>query len=291
MNTKKFLTIAIGLSVLTMAGTSGEAAIWYLKATQSSDFSWNTLSSWNSSSDGSGTSPGAISSSDTYSTNGYTLRTPNSTSAATATQTFAGGTLLVDGGKLLLKSDTSIISNLVSVGGQIVNGSSSHRSDLTLQAANFQVNAATIMQGATDRDSTFSFGTLSGAGDLTIIMISQSSSGGGNFYLSASDASGYSGTLTLDSGSFDFDSDFTSSGALVIAGGTTFTLDQDLTFTGLTIDGDVFAAGTYSYSDLSNDYASVFGSSTAGSITVIPEPASLMLMGIGGLVMSRRRRH
>lgn len=288
MNTVKMMSVAAGLLIFAAAGASTQAAIWYLRVDQGKNKSWNDLDFWTSNSDGSGTTPSALSAADTYSTNGHVLRTPNTTGASNATQVFDGGTLQIDGGTLGLKSVTAIVADLVSNGGTIVNASSSESTNLELQTTTFQANAATTLSGQTDRNSTYSFGTLSGGGDLTMVTNS-GGTGGGHFYLSASDASGYSGTLTLDSGAFDFNSDFISGGALVVAGGATFMLDQNLTFTGLTIDGDVFAPGTYSYSDLGSSYASIFGSSTGGSITVVPEPATLALVALAGMMMLRRR--
>ncbi len=70
----------------------------------------------------------------------------------------------------------------------------------------------------------------------------------------------------------------------------------DWTVSGLALDGNTVSAGTYDISQL-NALASSFSSSVAftgstGTITVsaIPEPASLALLGIVGLMLLRRRR-
>lgn len=55
-----------------------------------------------------------------------------------------------------------------------------------------------------------------------------------------------------------------------------------LTVSSLTVDGSSFGAGTYTSSS-----AFVTG---GGSVIVVPEPGSLALLGLGGLMIARRRR-
>lgn len=55
-----------------------------------------------------------------------------------------------------------------------------------------------------------------------------------------------------------------------------------LTVTSLTVDGQSFGAGAYTSSE-----SFITG---GGSVVVIPEPGSLALLGLGGLMMVRRRR-
>ncbi|MBX2853272.1 MAG: PEP-CTERM sorting domain-containing protein [Phycisphaeraceae bacterium] len=53
-----------------------------------------------------------------------------------------------------------------------------------------------------------------------------------------------------------------------------------------------FGAGTYAHSDVSASYGDYFITSGTGTgtFTIVPEPSSLALLGLGGLLIARRRR-
>lgn len=102
------------------------------------------------------------------------------------------------------------------------------------------------------------------------------------------------GTVVVDGGILDFDYDFTlTTGGLVLNGGE-LTLDQSLTFAGLTINGVALAEGVYSYAELKAAYDEFFSDDGSGQITVlaVPEPGLVTLLALGGtsLLLARRRR-
>lgn len=89
---------------------------------------------------------------------------------------------------------------------------------------------------------------------------------------------------------FDVDYDWTTAGLLQIEPNAVVVLDQNLTVGALTIDGVSLGAGTYSYGDLNSNYDAFFADGGSSSITVIPEPATLALVTLGGMMMLGRRR-
>jgi hypothetical protein len=66
-------------------------------------------------------------------------------------------------------------------------------------------------------------------------------------------------------------------------------LDQADTFGSVTINGTPLAPGTYSASQLLAQFPSNFDPASTGSLTVIPEPTSLALMGVVAALALRRR--
>lgn len=129
--------------------------------------------------------------------------------------------------------------------------------------------------------------TKTGAGMLIINGISDHLGGTlvdeGLLIVSAGASLG-AGTITVaDGGSLDFDYDFTlTSAGLVLEAGSEFFLDQNLTFAALTIAGDAFEEGVYSYEILESQYGDIFADGGFGQITVttVPEPSVIGLCGL-----------
>ena len=79
--------------VLGIFVTPLKAVTWYLQANQTGD--WNVLASWYSQPLGGGTHPTAITTSDIFDQNGYSITTPK---ASSGTVTFGGKQLILHGG-------------------------------------------------------------------------------------------------------------------------------------------------------------------------------------------------
>jgi hypothetical protein len=111
----------LGLVIfVALTGVSAQAATWYLRANETSD--WTTLTNWYSQPLGGGTHPTSISSSDYFDMNGYSVTTPK---ASSGTVTFGGKQLILHGGSLISTKTEPIasiyVANLYSYGGVIQN--------------------------------------------------------------------------------------------------------------------------------------------------------------------------
>lgn len=151
--------------------------------------------------------------------------------------------------------------------------------------------------------------SLAGEGALTKLGEGELALGAQNFYAGGTIING--GTLLVmdgatlglgditvqNGGALDFDYAFTlTTGGLVLETGSTFTLDQNLTFGGLTIGDETFEDGVYDYSTLKSSYGDIFADGGSGQITVtsaVPEPATVALLVMGGAaagVLQLRRK-
>lgn len=258
-------TVLFGLSPLY-----GEAR-WYMDTDQPFGQDWTVVSYWNACMDGSGIAATAMTASDTYYINGKILRTQQQ---PTGVGTFPGGTLVVDSGQLYLKSGTSIVTNLIATGGTILSAAApgTDARNQTVQVGTFTIeDSVTLSCGILNdgRSLTSVFTTLAGAGDLII-----SGSATNVFYLSVTDAASYTGAIHVaGAATLNFQNDLLTGGALVIDSTAKVKLDQNVTFKSVTVSGTSLAPGTYSYSTLHSSFPSIFGASTAGSITVLPSVA------------------
>ena len=282
------------LTLMYAAPVSAHAAVILLNTTDASG-----QNSFGNSS-GTGLSPaspgsnwaggGNISSADDYVVaSGRILRTI----AGGGSETFFGNSLTIgDGstaGTLGLKQGsaaTFTVNNL-----KLDNGTVTQASDglfpATL-AGNLTIlgGGGTFTTGGSASRTLTLTASLAGSGNLLINDV-------GNFVLAPSSATSFTGTLNLSKGAIDFNTDIVSGGALTInSTGVTIVLDQNLTFNGLTIAGDVLANGFYSFTTLNTSYDSIFVNGGTGSITVVPEPTTWMLLGCTLTVtVLLRRRH
>jgi len=252
---------------------------------------WNNTTNYFSQQGSGGTAPSQMAGNDFFN-DGFLVRaSPGSTANSS---TFAGDSLTMEGGALTMRSGiggTTTVPYLVSNGTTINN----NYADATFVANTFINNGTTTLNANVSggQITNFSFDFLSGAGDLEFI--STNVSGGGRVInLSVIDGSTFTGNLFWASGNpvtVSFGNDLYLAGSTFTAESTSrITLDQDVSFGGLVIDGDVLAEGTYTYAFLESTYGDIFNDGGSGSITVVPEPTSgaLLLAGLG-LLLHRRR--
>ncbi len=119
-------------------------------------------------------------------------------------------------------------------------------------------------------------------------------SGGGSGTLRLSNASNtWSGDLKISSGTtLDLDYTRNESGSVLSADAGSFALDQGTHVFGLgsTVGVTTLTAGTYNATQLNTYSGTTF--SGAGSITIVPEPSTLLLSAFGllGLLVRGRRK-
>jgi hypothetical protein len=100
-------------------------------------------------------------------------------------------------------------------------------------------------------------------------------------------------SLTSTQGASTLDLDYNlnnPSGALTLAGPTSkLVLDQSLTFRSVTINGTALTPGVHPFAELNANFDANFVDGGTGSITVVPEPSSLVSL-LGGVALLIRRR-
>lgn len=276
---------------------------------------WTTAENWSDNL--------APSSGKDYVVDGATIRSPNE-----ASNTFEGDSLTVSNSLVELFRDiggstgqgqTNSIPNF-SVTNSTVDTWVSFATGFQTLSSGIQFSGDNLVTVGT-RGGSFTYtltldGAITGSGELEFRRTAQGT--GRNLNING-DVSGFSGNVLLTGHDADnrmavnlndasgwgtgnlnvndfvnltlSSSDIESVGSIMtLASGTSLNLNiGDHTVLGLIIDGNNVAADTYTASQLSG---LGFGGSFSGdgTLTVIPEPASLVLLGIGGLLMMRRGR-
>ena len=105
-------------------------------------------------------------------------------------------------------------------------------------------------------------------------------------------AAGFAGIDILDGGTINFTgSEFFINGeAIDTAGGVFVIADRDVALTGTLADGSDINFTLNSTRALNDNFSNLFEAGSTVTVTVIPEPTSLALLGLGGLLLARRRR-
>ncbi|SDT89072.1 Aryl-phospho-beta-D-glucosidase BglC, GH1 family [Verrucomicrobium sp. GAS474] len=247
-------------------------ATWHLIVNQTNSQDWTSayLSHWNANAGGGGASPTSINVADTY----VNDQGVNQLRAPASTSTFAGGLLVLGGtAQLTLKTGsaaTSTIPNFLSTGGTIAQGVASITQHLNV--GDYEVDGTTSLSAGSGRGIALAVTTLHGDGDLSV-------SGGGTFSLSFNDASDYTGTIRLVSGTLSVQSPLATQGPLVISTGAQVALNQPVYVTDLTVAGTALSAGAYSYSSLNGSYAAIFSSGSSSGAIYVGSAAAAPRMG------------
>jgi len=212
------------------------------------------LANWWSQPLSGGTHPTAITSTDDFDLNGHSMFLPN----ITGTSTFAGSHLVLHGGndgflngKTNPATNTIVIPNLISYGGYM--GQGAYTGILPVYITNFVNNAnTTITGGSSGRGWNVAITTLTGTGDITATG-NNGTAAGGSLLFNVTTATSFTGTLYIADGcQFTFANAMTSGGALDVhfSPGTTVTVNANVTFKGLSINGVAKATGTYTAASL-----------------------------------------
>ncbi|MCH7228832.1 PEP-CTERM sorting domain-containing protein, partial [Haloferula sp. A504] len=121
-------------------------------------------------------------------------------------------------------------------------------------------------------------------------------SGGGAAIAAGTDLSGFTGLISVEGNqNFWFASSVATAtfGLHVVDADNNYVMQSgvDVKVTSGVFGSTMLPAGTYTGSDLISDYSlGAYITDNGGTITVIPEPTSLALLGLGGLIVIHRRR-
>ncbi len=230
----------------------------------------------------------------------------------TTSSTFAGDSLTInsDGELGLIGSDNGVHTvNLILNGGRIDHDTNQNGRDINL-AGTINVLANSTIRNTAGGSINKSIGlnsTITGSADLLVELdddnkvilrgvnntfsgnwdVNRSASGENGSLLAVSDGSLGTGSVDIGLGiTLDVDYDIAMLQSLVIEG--LLVLDQDHTVSALNIGGTNYAPGTYTFAELNAAHDANIVNGGSGSITVIPEPASLALVGVGCVLMVRR---
>lgn len=294
MNPASPLTRALALAGLVAVSVSSlPAADYFLQQNHFSPNHWETVAStngWRTAATG-GSQLATFDSSGNYFNNGFTIFTRNA-----AGDTFTGNSLTLAGGKLELRygdaNANASIGNLIigATGSSIGTNNPTNTIGAGLSVTNLTVNGTLTFGVDNFRRVRLAVGTLTGSANITT-----SGGSGSRSVFSATNALGYTGNILHSQGRLDFNNDLISSGGLSLSSGAELILDQNLTFTSVSIGGSALTAGTYTFSNLNTTYDAYFMEGGSGSITVapIPEPATFAILGgviVLGFAASRRHR-
>jgi hypothetical protein len=135
-------------------------------------------------------------------------------------------------------------------------------------------------------------GTLTGTGNVRLQSENDNSPGANSTIITLDAVSNYTGVITVANPIvLDFDSDVTF-GELFLEAATTsvagrLNVDKIVTVNKVTAGDTVIAAGTYSGASLTALGANFIDG--GGTLVVVPEPATMILLALGGLVLKKRR--
>ena len=279
----KISRVSVVVLVLSLSAIS-YADTYKLINNQGTGGNWDTLGDWANTVGG--TPPTAIFPADDYDLDGFLLRTPTG-----ASPSFGAGSLTSSGGIILFKhsSGTATITSFSDAAGALL-----------------AVGNAGTIQGVHlvgfSNTSFAQLGAASGAGlDVQIdnwtgngtLRMGNATGSVGYYGLTITDALGFTGIIDSTFGTTDWKNDADLSNAsyqIVTAGYEDVILNSDIKVGALDIGGTIYSPGTYSFATLNTAHDSSFVDGGTGSITVIPEPATLGLLATASAgIMAIRR--
>jgi hypothetical protein len=272
------------LPLLALLAAPAPAAVYYMQANETST-TLNAFTEWSSLASGAGgTNPSTFNDNE-FVSQGFQLRTPTSLTFGNASTILRLAPNATDSKGLVLRGTNITIANVILEGGTIMSGAD----PAGMSSTNFTVSSSSFLRPndfSTPRALTLTLANLTGSGALSM-------AGGGVVTLGVTTGTSYTGNLGFSgttATTLSFTSSWISGGGLVVNNSNSrISLGQDVTFTSLRVNGVYLAADNYTAAELALIAPTIFTGTDLGSITVVPEPGAMVLLGLGVFFVRRRR--
>ena len=291
MNTKKGITLPGIVAALFVGLTLQVNAETYVQSVEGNDTNhWNKASIYKKD----GVAATALNSSDIIDSGTYTVR------VTVGQATFAAGTLIMGGNQMVLKNATNTLSNLTVRANDTAYLFNAYSSDAsTVKAALNITNTLKMESGANvaiwgqSRETTLNIGTLTGSGVLLVGNVMGGTQAATTLRLGVANYDNFDGGMSLFNGSkvtltssFAVDNLSLGTGSSIAVGSFAFS------FGSVSISGAApiaLDAKDYGIAELNALLGGNYFSGS-GNITVIPEPSTWVLLGIGAGILAALRR-